>query len=79
MRVIRASEIGAYLYCHRAWWYHLQGLTSENETELAAGSSFHRSHGRRVLTAGLYKAAAWVLLLIALVVVAVTLTLQVLP
>jgi len=79
MRVIRASEIGAYLYCHRAWWYHLQGIPPENEAEMAAGSSYHRGHSRKVLTAGLLKAAGWVLLMAALVVVAVTLTLQVIP
>jgi len=79
MRVIRASEIGAYLYCHRAWWYHLQGIASENQQELSAGSGFHRSHGRRVLTATLLRAAGWILLLAALVVAAVTVTLQFLP
>ena len=79
MRVIRASEIGAYLYCHRAWWYHLQGIVSENQPEMSTGSSYHRSHGRKVLSATLLRAAGWVLLLAALVVIAVTITLQVLP
>lgn len=79
MRVIRASEIGAYLFCRRAWWYHLQGITPENEAEMAAGSSYHRGHGRRVLTAGLLKIAGWIFLLAALVVVAVALTRLALP
>ena len=79
MRVIRASEIGVYLYCHRAWWYQLQGIASENQQELASGSGFHRSHGRRVLSATLLRAAGWILLLAALVVAAVTATLQLLP
>lgn len=79
MRVLRASEIGAYLYCHRAWWYQLQGIESENRAEMAAGGSFHQTHGKRVLTSTLLRAAGWVLLLAALVVAAVEITLQLLP
>lgn len=74
MRTIRASEIGAYLYCKRAWWYQQQGVAPENETELAAGGQFHREHGRRVLLTGLLRAAGYLLLLAALVTLAVTLT-----
>lgn len=79
MRVLRASEIGAYLYCHRAWWYQLQGIESENRAVMAAGGSFHQTHGKRVLTSTLLRAAGWVLLLAALVVAAVEITLQLLP
>lgn len=79
MRVVRASEIGAYLYCHRSWWYRLQGIESENKTEMAAGGSFHHTHGKRVLTGTLMRAAGWILLLAALMVAAAALTLQLLP
>ena len=79
MNVIRASEIGSWLYCNRAWWYQLQGIESENQAELAAGSGFHREHGKRVFTGTLLRAAGWVLLLSALVLAAVTLTLKILP
>lgn len=74
MRVIRASEINAYLYCRRAWWYGLQGIPSENQPEMAAGSLHHRSHGKRVLTGVLLRAAGWVLLLAAIVVAVVAVT-----
>jgi len=74
MRAIRASEIGAYLFCKRAWWYQQQGIQSENEAELSGGSGFHRAHGRRVLAARLVRAAGWLVLLAALVVAAVALT-----
>jgi len=74
MRAIRASEIGAYLYCKRAWWYQQQGVQSENETELSGGSSFHRAHGRRVLIARLMRAAGWLILLAALGLAAAALT-----
>lgn len=75
MRVLRASEIGAYLYCHRAWWYQLQGVESENQPEMTAGSSFHHAHGTKVVTGTLLRAAGWFLLLAAVVVLAVALTL----
>jgi hypothetical protein len=76
MDTIRASEIGLYMYCRRAWWYNRQGLVSENQEEMAGGTAFHREHGRKVVTAGLLRLAGWIALLLALVVVAVTLTLQ---
>ena len=67
MRLIRASELGAYLYCRRAWWYRRQGLEPENRAELAAGSSLHQAHGRAVLGAGLLRALGLLLFLVALV------------
>ena len=65
--LIRASEIGSYLYCRRAWWYRKQGFESENQAELSAGSSLHRRHGRKVLVSGLLRSLALLLVLAALV------------
>lgn len=79
MRTIRASEIGAYLYCRRAWWYRKQGHEPQNQAELAGGAVFHQRHGRQVFAAGLLRAAGWLLLLIALALLAAGLTLQFLP
>jgi hypothetical protein len=76
MRTVRASEIGTYLFCQRAWWYQKQGELSENQAELAGGSRYHRQHGRQVLRAGLLRAAAWALLTIGLALLAAALTLQ---
>jgi hypothetical protein len=75
MRTIRASEIGTYLYCHRAWWYQGQGLASENQAELLSGSEFHKRHGRKVVAAGLLRFSALLLLLAALALLAAALTL----
>jgi CRISPR/Cas system-associated exonuclease Cas4 (RecB family) len=65
MRTIRASEIGAYLYCRRAWWYRKQGVDSDNQSELTAGTALHRQHGRKVLAAGLTRTFGLLLLLLA--------------
>jgi CRISPR/Cas system-associated exonuclease Cas4 (RecB family) len=76
--VIRASEIGSYLYCRRAWWYRRQGIESENQAEMALGTELHRQHGRQVLAAGFLQAAGYALLLIAILLVVAFLTLSVL-
>jgi len=57
MRVLRASELGSYLYCARAWWYQRQGVPSEIRRNLRPEQTFisstlaacccHFSYGRR--------------------------------
>lgn len=71
MKTIRASEIGSYLYCRRAWWYHRNGYESANQAELAAGTELHRAHGRTVIAAGLYRALGILILLGALTLLAI--------
>lgn len=66
MKTIRASDIGTYLYCHRAWMYRIKGYESINQAELAAGTELHRSHGRTVIAAGLYRMIGMLILLAAL-------------
>ena len=66
MPIIRASEIGSYLYCRRAWRYRKDGVESENKTELAAGTELHRQHGRKALSALLLRTLGMVLLLAAI-------------
>ncbi len=78
MRTIRASEIGTYLFCQRAWWYQNQGLPSENQADLASGSELHLQHGRSVLKARIMRIAALVFLLAALVLLTIYVTGQIL-
>ncbi len=66
-RVIRASEIGEYVYCHRAWWLgRVQGVESANRAQLAAGIARHRAHGQMVRRASGLRRLAIVLLLAAI-------------
>jgi len=72
VRVVRASEIGEYLYCHRAWWlHHIQGYASANVRELAEGTAVHAGHGRLVGFALALRTLA-ALLFIAAILLAVT-------
>jgi CRISPR/Cas system-associated exonuclease Cas4 (RecB family) len=71
MRTLRASEIGAFLYCQRAWWYQRQGKPSENTVEMAAGIQIHHRHGQEVVKIGIIRLAAAVLLLAALALVTI--------
>jgi hypothetical protein len=64
--VIRASEIGEYVHCHRAWWLgRVQGVENVNRAALAAGTERHRAHGQKVLRARMMHLAAFVLIAIA--------------
>jgi CRISPR/Cas system-associated exonuclease Cas4 (RecB family) len=67
MKTLSASEIGSYLYCARAWWYRLNGVESSNQAAMDTGSELHRQHGRQVAISSLMRAAAFISLLIALV------------
>ena len=67
MSVIRSSDIGNYMYCRRAWWYRKQGLESENQAELAAGTLLHQRHGRQVLASNLNRMVGLILIMVALV------------
>ena len=68
-RVIRASEIGRYVYCARDWWLgSVRGLPSTHTREMAAGEAAHRRHGRGVRGSLLLNRLAYVVLLLAAVI-----------
>jgi hypothetical protein len=78
MRTIRASEIGTFLFCRRAWWYRNQNVPSQNQSELAGGTAFHHKHGRQVMRASILRLAGWLLLVLAVLLLVVAFTLQLL-
>lgn len=67
-RLIRASEVAHYAFCHRAWWLAaVQEVPSANIPELIAGERGHARHGRRVSLLRALNALAYLLLLLALI------------
>ncbi len=66
MRPIRASDIGSYIFCARAWRYRQKGVEPSNQAEMNAGIELHRQHGRQVIASGLTRVLALILLLVAL-------------
>ncbi len=73
VRVIRASEIGEYNYCSRAWWYkHVAKLAPGGEVSarLEAGSEAHRKHGRAVVLSARLRIMGAALLIVGLLVLA---------
>lgn len=76
MRTIRASEIGSFLYCQRAWWYQKRGEPSENQTAMLAGSELHYQHGRAAMQSGCLSILAYVLIAVAIVLITIYFTTQ---
>jgi len=51
-KLIRASEVGEYVYCARAWWLRREGVEQTRGREAReAGTAWHMEHGRGVTTA----------------------------
>ncbi len=62
-RIIRASEIGQYDFCAKAWWLgSIEGVQPSNIRELQAGTAAHEEHGRQVKRASQMQLAAFVLI-----------------
>ena len=76
-RTIRASEIGAFLYCQRAWWYQRKKTPTINTAELAGGQAFHHKHTSQTRGARALRTAAYVLLLLAIMLIILLLTARV--
>ena len=66
MRIIRASEVGTYQFCNRAWWYQLQGYEPENQLALNKGQDYHNKHFLTVTSIGCLQAIAYGLFLVAI-------------
>lgn len=49
---VRASALGEYVFCARAWWLRREGVQPTRGGEArAAGTRWHESHGRSVARA----------------------------
>ena len=49
LAIIRASEVGEYVYCARAWWLRrVAGLEPAGRERRELGVALHRRHGRAV-------------------------------
>ncbi|MCB0008828.1 MAG: hypothetical protein KDE09_16650 [Anaerolineales bacterium] len=65
--LIRASEIGDYLYCRRKWFLrHRQGIKATNQTELQSGTAHHERHAYWLNRSRLAGQLAVVMMLMAL-------------
>ena len=51
-RYIRASEVGSFLFCRRAWWLGRHDAPSLLEPERARGTAFHLAQGTEMRATG---------------------------
>jgi hypothetical protein len=67
LTTIRASEVGEYLYCTRAWWLRrVAGLEPEGQERRERGTLLHIRHGRDVAASGALIWVGCVVLLLAI-------------
>ena len=63
--IIRASEIGQYIFCQRAWWLRtVQGHRPMNEAALRAGTQAHLHHGHMVAASQRWQRVGYALLIL---------------
>lgn len=67
MRTVRASEIGSYIYCQRAWWYSVNGVDPQNQEILDHGLKHHQAHWRTTIYLKLMRGTAFILLILGIV------------
>jgi hypothetical protein len=47
--LVRASDLGAWAFCRRAWWLReVKHAQHEDPSVLAQGTVAHKAHGRQV-------------------------------
>jgi hypothetical protein len=70
-RTIRASEIGTFIYCPRAWWYQRKKIKSINVGELAAGENFHQLHINQSRSVNILRIIAWLLVITSIIILSI--------
>ena len=77
LRTIRASELGDYTYCSRAWWYRhvlkISPPSTDTLSRLEAGTFAHQAHGRSVALSTTLRALGISLALLGLMALALAL------
>lgn len=73
-RLIRASAIGAFAFCERAWGYAAQGEPSERVPEIEAGEHHHVRRLRRATWSVPLRRAGFACLILAVAALAIALT-----
>uniref|UniRef100_A0A7C1FQE7 Uncharacterized protein n=1 Tax=Caldilinea aerophila TaxID=133453 RepID=A0A7C1FQE7_9CHLR len=70
--LVRASEIGLWAYCHRAWWLaSMQGAVHQNPQRLTRGAEQHAFHGEQTLQAQrIQRIGLWLFLLALILLIA---------
>ena len=68
--IIRASDLGLYVFCARAWRLKSEGYESQNRAEMAAGTRAHQGHGARIAIYDLARRLSLALFALALVLLA---------
>ncbi len=67
MKTIRASEVGEYVYCARAWWMRRElGLEPAGSERRELGTALHSRHGRTVVFSGTLFVVGVLLLIVAI-------------
>lgn len=63
--LVRASDIGAWSFCNRAWWLSVvKHAEHAKPAVLARGTASHESHGQSVMRASRLRRAGFILLLL---------------
>ncbi len=71
---MRASDLGAWAFCNRAWWLReVQGAAHDNPDVLDRGSAAHIAHGRQVIGARRLSTVGVILVVAGLAVIALLL------
>jgi hypothetical protein len=77
--LVRASDIGLWAFCHRAWWLaNVAEAPHRNPAVLERGTAMHAAHGAQVVRARRLQRAALLLGVAALVLLVMALFLQLL-
>ncbi len=54
--LVRASDVGQWAYCHRAWWLaRVRNAPHQRPERLARGTHLHEAHGRTMARAQQYR------------------------